>query len=172
MHNNPCHAFTLLEFLVTLLIISIMMTVGIPSFHTMITKHRLKGATETIYSDLQLARLEAIKRNKKISFSFKTGNAKNWCYAIHDGITCNCNIPDNCTLDDKSAIVISGHVFKGIDLDTNFRKGTTSFNPVRGAANGGSITLSANEISSKVIVSTRGRIRICSQDLMDYPGCL
>jgi len=171
MRNKSCHGFTLLEFLVTLLVFSIMMTIGIPSFHAMITKHRLKGATETIYSDLQLARLEAIKRNKNVTLSFQTSDDNNWCYAIHDASTCDCNIPDNCTLDDKSSMVISGRDFKDVDLTTNFRLDTTSFSPVRGATNSGSITLTANEKSSKVIVSTRGRIRICSQDLMDYPGC-
>ena len=78
MCNSHPRGFTLLEFLVTLLVISIMMTIAIPSFHAMITKHRLKGATETIYSDLQLARLEAIKRNKNITLSFQTNDEENW----------------------------------------------------------------------------------------------
>ena len=78
MCNSHPRGFTLLEFLVTFLVISIMMTIAIPSFHTMITKHRLKSVTETIYSDLQLARLEAIKRNKNITLSFQTNDEENW----------------------------------------------------------------------------------------------
>ena len=171
MHDEPCCGFTLLEFLVTLVVISIMVTIGIPSFHSMITKHRLKGATEAIYSDLQLARLEAIKRNKNITLSFHEGDNNNWCYAIHNGDTCDCNIAANCKLDDHASKVTSGREYKDVTLVTNLRQNSTSFHPIRGTANNGSIILSASEKSSKVIVSTRGRIRICSDDLMDYPGC-
>jgi len=171
MPHKLHHGFTLLEFLVTMTVISIMVTIGIPSFLDMITKHYLKGATETIYADLQLARMEAIKRNKNISLSFHTNGIENWCYAMHDGNNCDCNIANNCKIDDKTSMVTFGKGFNGVELKTNFKLNSTSFNPVRGTSNSGSITLTTNQKASKLIISSRGRIRICSDDLMDYPAC-
>jgi len=165
------YGFTLLEFLVTMIVIGIMVTVGIPSFLDMITKHRLKGATESIYGDLQLTRMEAIKRNKNISLTFQTVDANNWCYAMHDGDDCDCTKANNCTVDDQISMVTFSEEFKDIGIKTNFKQDSTSFNPVRGTSNSGSITLTTKQKSSKLIVSSRGRIRVCSDDLMEYPAC-
>ena len=171
MPHKLYHGFTLLEFLVAMAVITIMTTVGIPSFLDMIVKHRLKGATEAVYGDLQLARMEAIKRNKSISLSFQAGDPGSWCYAIHDNNGCDCHIENDCRIDEQTSPVTYGQGFNGIDLETNFKSDTTSFNPVRGTSNSGSITLTTNEKSSKLIVSSLGRIRVCSNDLGSYPSC-
>jgi prepilin-type N-terminal cleavage/methylation domain-containing protein len=163
--------YTLLEFLVTMLVVCIMATIGVPSFLDLINKHRLKGATESIYGDLQLARMEAIKRNKNITISFHEGGYQDWCYAMHDGSGCDCNVLNNCRLDNHYSRIISGLEFHNVGLETNFSSDSTSFNPVRGTSNSGSILLTMKQKASKVIVSSRGRIRICSDDLTSYPAC-
>lgn len=171
MRNKFLFGFTLLEFLVAITVISIMVTIGIPSFLDMISKYHLKGATETVYSDLQLARMEAIKRNKNISLSFQTSNTDKWCYAMHDGNICDCNVSSHCKMNDKTTMVTLGQQFNDVNLKTNFQLNSISFSPIRGTSNSGSITLTTNQKSSKLIVSSRGRIRACSDDLMDYPAC-
>lgn len=171
MPHKLYYGFTLLEFLVVMAVITIMSTAGIPSFLDMITKHRLKGATEAVYGDLQLARMEAIKRNKSISLSFQVSDPENWCYAMHDNNECDCHIVDNCKIDEHASSITSGQGFNGIDLTTNFKSDSTSFNPIRGTSNSGSITLTTNQKSSKLIVSSLGRIRVCSNDLASYPAC-
>ena len=163
--------FTLLEFLVTMTVIGIMITIGIPSFLNIITKHQLKGATETIYADLQLARMEAIKRNRNISLSFQITDTPGWCYAMHDDSDCDCNIENSCKIEGISSMVTHGNDFDDVTLKTNFKKNSTSFNPIRGTSNSGSIILTLKQISSKLIVSSRGRIRVCSDDFLDYPLC-
>lgn len=171
MPHKLYHGFTLLELLVVMTAIAIMATIGIPSFLDMITKHRLKGATEAVYGDLQLARMEAIKRNKSVSLSFQVSDPENWCYAMHDNNDCDCHIENDCRIDEQTSSVTYGQRFKGIDLKTNFKSDSTSFNPVRGTSNSGSITLTTNQKTSKLIVSSLGRIRVCSNDLGSYPAC-
>jgi len=163
--------YTLLEFLVTMLVVCIMATIGVPSFLDLITRHRLKGATESIYGDLQLARMEAIKRNKNISISFHEGGYRHWCYAMHDSSSCDCNVLNNCRLDNHFSRIVSGQDYHNVNLETNFSSNSASFNPVRGTSNSGSILLTTERKSSKVIVSSRGRIRVCSDDLTGYPPC-
>lgn len=56
---------TLLELLVVLAVSSILLTVGIPSFASLIHASRLTSSTNALVSSLHLARSEAIKRNAR-----------------------------------------------------------------------------------------------------------
>lgn len=56
-------AFSLIEMLMTIGLISIVMAISAPSLVTMIRNARLSGASEELLTSLLLARAEAIKRN-------------------------------------------------------------------------------------------------------------
>lgn len=60
-YNN---GFTLLELLVTLAIVSIVVMIGTPSFQNTINNSRLTAAVNELSATMNLARSEAIKRNK------------------------------------------------------------------------------------------------------------
>lgn len=64
--------FTATELVVVLAIIGILVAVAIPSFSSLIPNYRLKAAARTIYSDMQKARLQAIKGNTYVTLLFKT----------------------------------------------------------------------------------------------------
>lgn len=59
--------FTLIELLVTIVIMSILLTVGIPSFSHMIINNSVNGDRDRLFNTLVYARTEAIKRGKKVS---------------------------------------------------------------------------------------------------------
>ena len=61
MHKNS--GFTLLELITVIVILGILTAVGIPSYLSWLPKYRLKSAARDLYSNLQLARLSAIKSN-------------------------------------------------------------------------------------------------------------
>lgn len=71
-HNK---GFTLMELLVTLVIISIVTLIGVPSFQGAITGSRLTTAINELVTALHVARSEAIKRNRYVVVR-KTGT--NW----------------------------------------------------------------------------------------------
>lgn len=58
--------FTLLELMVTVAIVSILVSVAVPSFDSFIKNERLTSNTNLIISNLKLARSEAIKRNTQV----------------------------------------------------------------------------------------------------------
>jgi type IV fimbrial biogenesis protein FimT len=62
MHN---HGFTLLELLVTLVIIVLLMTIGLPSFSAQVQNTRLKTATQQLFEAVQLTRTKAVSTNKR-----------------------------------------------------------------------------------------------------------
>ena len=62
--------FTLIEFMVVAAIIAILAGVGIPAFSRWLPNYRLKSATTDIFSNMQLAKMEAVKNNSNVSIQF------------------------------------------------------------------------------------------------------
>jgi type IV fimbrial biogenesis protein FimT len=62
--------FTLAEVAVTLSILSIMAAMSIPTYISWLPKHRLQISERQIYDDLNLAKMEAVRRNMDIFVKF------------------------------------------------------------------------------------------------------
>lgn len=58
---------TLIELVMTVAIASILMTLAVPSFQSMLAKNRVAGLTNELSAALQLARSEAVKRGKRVT---------------------------------------------------------------------------------------------------------
>lgn len=58
--------FTLLEMIVTMIVAGVLVSVGIPSFISIVRNNRLASQTNELISSLMYARSEAIKRNARI----------------------------------------------------------------------------------------------------------
>jgi type IV fimbrial biogenesis protein FimT len=71
LHSNE-RGFTATELLVVIAIIGVLAAIAIPSFSTMVPNYRLKAAARNLYSDMQKARLQAIKENTLVGVSFTT----------------------------------------------------------------------------------------------------
>ncbi len=110
--------FSLLELVVVVLILSITAAIAVPNLRGWLVNHRLQAAARELYSNMQRAKSEALKRNCSIGVTFSTvtfpaqgggytiflddgsgggtvGNAK------RDGseqILANVIMPENCTL--------------------------------------------------------------------------
>lgn len=61
-----CKGITLLELLITLSVMSILLSLAAPSFSNLIAEVRLASVADDLYSSLQLARTEAVKRAIKV----------------------------------------------------------------------------------------------------------
>ncbi len=64
--------FTMIELIVTMLVLAVLAAIAIPGFSSWLPKYRLKSATRDLYSSMQLAKLEAIKQNEDCSVTFST----------------------------------------------------------------------------------------------------
>lgn len=80
--GGPCRAggMSLVEVLATLAILSILLTVAVPSFDAMIASSRFAASANLYLTSLHLARSEAIKRNGRVAL----------CKSA-DGATCTAN---------------------------------------------------------------------------------
>ncbi len=177
MDQNTQKGFTLIELLISVAILGILVAVAAPSMFSIIEGRKLKGATENLFADLIFAKTETIKRNNAVILSFGSSGS-DWCYGISEGSNCDCTnallaIPTvtTCTIDGIQKVVInSGYgdttliaAFPGSSPEE------TGFEPLRGFSknssgsfSNGSATFENNGREAEVVISTLGRVRVCS----------
>jgi type IV fimbrial biogenesis protein FimT len=157
---NRFRGVTLIELMVTIVVLAILASMAIPSFTNMMERQRLINATEAIYSDLQNARSEAVKRSLEIVASIQGD-----CLTVADKLVSPTFVLSNTCMT----------AFPTIGMATT--RSSISFDRVRGITNptggGGTITLtSSTGLVAKVIVSGFGRVRVCSPtNIGGYPTC-
>lgn len=74
-HRRSGAGFTLVELLVTVTIVSILLTIGVPNLTDFIRNTRVRSATFDLLSDLNFARSEAIKGGSKVTLCKSTDGA-------------------------------------------------------------------------------------------------
>lgn len=99
--------FTLVEMMITLVILAILSAIAIPSFKNMIDDNRLSAQTNDFVTALAMARSEAVKRASEIRLGHRgAGFADGWC--IHTDLTLparNCeDVPADNTLRTHEAL--------------------------------------------------------------------
>jgi len=120
MHRRD-KGLTLVEVMIVMAIITVLMTFGVPAFLTMLPKYRLNSARDDLFTNLQLAKLNAIKENGNCGVDFFANG-----YAIESAT--------NGTL-------------KTVSLD-DYGSGVTFDRPDGGAAFPGSITFNSRGLST------------------------
>jgi type IV fimbrial biogenesis protein FimT len=61
------NGFSLIELMVVLAVISILMSIGVPSFRTLMADNQITNSSNELLYALQIARTEAVKRNSMVS---------------------------------------------------------------------------------------------------------
>ncbi|MCI5222095.1 MAG: prepilin-type N-terminal cleavage/methylation domain-containing protein [Candidatus Electrothrix sp. AR4] len=69
---NKSSGFSFVELMVVIALVGILSAIGLPNFLAGLPEKRLKGATRNMFSDLQKARLLAVKNNEPVTFTFNT----------------------------------------------------------------------------------------------------
>jgi len=156
--------FTLIELMITVVIIAILAAMALPSFQSILEGRRLAGAAENLFADLQYAKSEAIKRSgKNVDLTFSSAT---WCYGVDerdlaDAVDCDCTTPATCQIDGVQK-VINGSAYNNVTLTTAGFTGTTiTFDRRQGMpSDNGTFTLSINGQSRTVSINVIGRIKM------------
>ena len=70
--------FTMIEVMVTIVILSILLAISIPAFSRWLPNYRLRGAARELYSNLQLAKAGAIKDRVEWAVRFSADSYEVW----------------------------------------------------------------------------------------------
>lgn len=73
---NKEHGMTLVELMITMVILSILITVAVPSFGNMIKRSEVTGEINKILSLLALARSESIKKSRVVTLCMSSDHAE------------------------------------------------------------------------------------------------
>jgi len=68
--------FTLLELMVTIIILCVLLGLAIPAFSRWIPNYRLRGASRDIYSNFQLAKMTAVRERARCGVMFDVANGR------------------------------------------------------------------------------------------------
>jgi len=153
MRAPPPQGVTLIELMVTLIIMGVLLGVAVPSFLSSIARVRLEGAVSELSIDLQYARSTAIRRRAAVTLATA---ADGRAYAITLGAE---NI--------KAVALPAGVSLSGAVAIV--------FDPLRGTANAATLDASAGLVNAtlRVTTSAMGRIQMCSPDAAfgGYSAC-
>ncbi len=95
--------FTLYELLVTMVILTILLGVGVPAFNSIFDSNRLRGAADALYFSLNLAKTESIKINQDIFLKITTNTA--WCVGVNSAdADCDCSDKGDCDIASVSSV--------------------------------------------------------------------
>lgn len=87
------HGFSLIELLITVVIVGILAAIGAPALSSWIQNGKIRATAEAIQNGLQLARAEAVHRNAPVRFQLTTttdntcalsATSSNWVISLDD----------------------------------------------------------------------------------------
>jgi len=187
MNQNKHKGFSLIELLITVAVLGILVSLAAPSMFETLENRKLKGAAERAFADFQFVKTEAIKRNQLVRLDFTGfGSGNDWCYGFKVNADCDCTETDSsqadfCEIDAVKQVVNQDDYDGAVSLSNTTVPfaGAVSFNPMRGTVVYPSTPPDdflqfeiANGRQIKIIVSTLGRIRICSDSSVGgYRSC-
>lgn len=72
--------FTLIELVIVIVLTAVLVTLAVPSFQIMLANAQIRTATQALYDGLQLARVDAIRRNERVLFT--KGAGSDWTVTV------------------------------------------------------------------------------------------
>lgn len=157
--------FSFIELCIGIAILAILLSQAIPAMDQMKQRQRLQLVAQTVMTDLQQARSEAVQRATAIQLRFSR-HAAGSCYILHTGNS------GDCRCEDKGLPVCSaaGKVLKiewipsSLKLTVKSNVANMSFQARQGAVTStGSIDIAGdNGQAIRQVVSIAGRVRSCA----------
>ena len=171
MQRHPGQrGLTLVESVVVLSVVSIGAAIAVPNLRSSFDLRRLEGHASQLATDLQLARNEAIARNRGVRLSWYASTS---CYVIHTGAATQCSCtPEGSGRCEGGATLVRSVGWTAADR-VSLASNTASivFDPLHGTASPSATwrVTGADGRAIHHIINVMGRVRSCSP-LGTVPG--
>lgn len=174
------HGLTVLELAITMGVLLVLLTLGFPSFSSMMDKQRLTGTCQEVYARFTYARSSAVKINQNVSIAFNPAHFTfdedndgvnerySGCLGLHDTSVSGCDCAGNvdavaqCTVNGRQEVVrFPAEANVAIyNNDVTFAgKTKTTFSARDGTALAGRVLLGSQQWVCKLTLSNMGRVR-------------
>jgi len=179
--------FTLVELMITVVVMVILAIIAVPSFATYMEKSRLRGAADAIVSTIADARQGGVKHDRDVELTV-VGVDGTWCLGANAqvdpatvgdplpaAVACDCSEAAECLVDGRRLVVSSGD-HSGVTLTDppasltfDGRLGIEK----QGDADSFDLTSHRGNYSVTINVSPLGQATICSTEgnVLGYPAC-
>ena len=158
--------FTLIELMITLVVLGVLVALGVPSFQAWLQNAQIRNAADAVMNGIQLARTEAVRRNRIVYFTFDAGS--NWSVVC---LRCVNNVDEvvqrrQGTEGSHTATIESGGrtmvTFSpiGAPMATNPADGSMPINTIDFTS---SVTM-AELRPLRITISPSGSVRLCDPD--------
>ena len=161
--------FTLVEVMMSTVLVAIGTTLAIPSYRDMVVKRQLTNSAEQLASFVSSVQGISTRTNQVVTVSFSRANHDEWCIGAvinADDTACDCTQALSCTIDGQE-FVLNQSLSNGSELMHSITGESYSFDPVRGLADG-SLTMELHsnnrEFKLNLMVNNTGRVILCSDD--------
>lgn len=173
--RSQISGFTLLELIVTIVVMAILLGIGVPNYIQFKEDQTLLGAAQTLYGDIQFARSESIKRSNNNLFILFVSDGSNWCYRISDNTAgCDNACSDTCDIqNDGITRGVDSSRFSGVVMDNvSYASGKLIFNSRRGITNEGDVDLQYDSSGKtlRIHTSALGRASLCAPSGSTFSG--
>ena len=76
-HSDSNSGFTLIELMVTIVVLAVIVSIAAPSISTQLANQRVKSTTATLINALREAKAESVIRRQPVTVSYINGNRSN-----------------------------------------------------------------------------------------------
>jgi len=190
LRRNALHrGFTLIELMVTIAVLSILLTIGVPSLTSFFDRQKVVSAAEDIYANVQLAKTLALGSTKPVTFKlFNYDSSTKGYFGITDKsiTTYSSECRDGTSLDDLTVsgmgYQVSADEHEGVTYeiggDSDLRAWCVQFDNVRGQVTTFNnsdakyfLDINYSDLTIRLKVSQLGRISLCSNSVGSYADC-
>jgi type IV fimbrial biogenesis protein FimT len=173
--------FTLIELLIALVVLGILFMIGLPSLTTWMQNTQVRNSADAMMSGLQLARAEAVRRNRTVQFSLVdtlgagclvSAGGTSWVVSLNDPTGACETTPSDTTppgiLQTRSANAVVNSSASSITFNGLGRLAAGGANTTINISNSTAACQSTGPIRClRVTVGISGSIRMCDPSVTD-----
>jgi len=165
--------FSLVEVLMSVVLLAIGIALALPSYRDMVEKRQVTNGAEQLATFINTAQGVAMKTNQVVTVSYDRNADNEWCLGATVGtVACDCHEADACQIAAQPFILNNEHAGNRdlVHAMGESDSGSYSFDPVRGFAPdlAQALTLElrspGEDFRLNLMVNNTGRVILCSED--------